>query len=135
MPEGAQVVSTKWSYDLTKYKQVVDSYTYYRYCSYYGGKWQQDSIPINGSSVYHECMVSSPLPSQANRFTDQGGRSGDICGPHINCEHKREGQSFWWLKQTNYKTVVDRVEKKESTTKPSGNDISNVVEWVQYRAK
>jgi hypothetical protein len=129
------VVSTKWTYDLTRYKQVVDSYTYFRYCSAYDGVQNQDSRWINGTSVYHEITLGSPLPSRANLFPDQGGNAGGICGPYGSCEHKREGQSYWWLKSTNYRTVVDRVEHNESTTKPTGADISNIVEWVQYRAK
>ena len=77
----------------------------------------------------------SPLASAAWAFNDKGGRSGEICGPYDHCGHKREGQSYWWLKQTNYQTQLDRVESKESASKPSGNNISDVTEWARYRAK
>lgn len=135
VPEDAQVIDTKWTYDLSIYKQVVASYTYYRWCSYYDNTWCQDSCWVNSSSSYHEITVSSPLASQANRFGDKGGKAWGICGPFSSCGHKREGQSFWWLKSTNYKTVLDRVENKESASEPSGDNISNIVEWVQYRPK
>ena len=135
VPEDAKVVNTKWTYDLSVYKQVPESYTYYRYCTNYDGIWNQDSRAINENSVYHEITVGSPMASQANRFEDKGGNSAGICGPHGSCQHKREGQSFWWLKRINYKTVLDKVEHKESASKPEGSNISNVIELVQYCAK
>ena len=135
MPADGQVVNTKWTYKLNVYRQDPSTYTYYRYCSFYDGIVNQDSCWINGGSVYHEITVGSPLPSQANRFPDMGGNSAGICGPYATCEHKGEGQSFWWLKRINYVTVLDRVENKESTTQPTGGNITDVVEWVQYRPK
>ncbi len=135
VPEGAQIIGEKWTYNQTIYKKVVDSYTYYRWCSYYDNTWCQDSCWVNNSSVYHEITVKSPLRANANKFADKGGKASQLHGPHSSCSHKREGQSYWWPKSTNYKDVVDRVESKESTTEPSGNNISNVTKWVQYRSK
>lgn len=135
VPADAQVVDTKWTYNLSIYKQVPVSYVYFRYCSSYDGVWNQDSCWINNSSYYEERTVYSPLASAAWAFNDKGGRSGEICGPYDHCGHKREGQSYWWLKQTNYQTQLDRVESKESASKPSGNNISDVTEWARYRAK
>lgn len=135
VPSDAQIIERKWSFTKTYYRQNVKDYTYYRWCSSYDGIRNQDSCWVNSTSVYHEITLPSPLASQANRFEDKGGNSAGICGPYGSCEHKREGQSFWWLKSVNYTTVVDHTENLESTTTPSGNDISNVVEWVKYRAK
>lgn len=135
LPEGAQVLNTKWTYNQSYYKQVVASYTYYRWCTYYDNTWCQDSCWVNGGSQYHEITVNSPLASQAHRFGDLGGNAAGICGPYSSCSHKREGQSFWWLKSINYKTVLDRVESKESAAEPTDSNISNVVKWVQYRTK
>lgn len=135
LPEGAQVLDRKWTYNLSVYKKVAASYTYYRWCTYYDNMWCQDSCWMNGGSQYHEITVNSPLASQAYRFADTGGNAAGICGPYSSCSHKREGQSFWWLKSINYKDVLDRVENKESTSMPTGSNISNVQEWVQYRSK
>ena len=135
MPSDGQIINTKWTYRLNVYRQDPVSYTYYRWCTYYDGIWNQDSCQVNASSVYHEGTVSQPLTPQPNRFADMGGNSAGICGPAGSCEHKREGQSFWWLKRINYTTVLDHVENKESTTQPSGNNITDVTEWVQYRPR
>ena len=76
------------------------SYKYYRYCNYYGGAWQQDSVPYGSNSVYHEVTLSSPMAGNANKFGDQGGKAWDIHGPYSSCNHKRSGQSYWWTKST-----------------------------------
>lgn len=130
-PADAVVFARKWTYDESFYRQEVASYTYYRWCSNYDGIWNQDSCAVNGTSVYHEVTVPTQLASQANRFGDMGGNPGGICGPHGTCEHKREGQSFWWLKSVNNVDVLDHKESKESDSLPLGNNISNVIEWVQ----
>lgn len=134
-PGGAQVTERKWTYKQTTYKSVPSSYTYYRWCSHYDNTWNQDSCWINNTSVYHELTVPSPMNACPNKFPDKGGNAAGLHGPYGTCEHKREGQSYWWLKHTNYSNVVDRVDSRESDSYPSQGNVSEVTEWVRYRSR
>ena len=102
------------------------AYTYYRWCNYYDGKWQQDSIAYGSSSVYHEITLGSPMAANANKFGDQGGRSYDIHGPYGSCGHKREGQSYWWTK-----SVVTTYQYK-TRTKTVTYDFWKWGEWTEW---
>lgn len=83
-------------------------YTYYRWCNWYDNCRNQDSVAYGSDRHYHEVTLTSPMKSAANKFSDKGGRAGQIHGPYGSCAHRGSNISYWWPKSTvttySYKT-------------------------------
>ena len=77
-----------------------------------------------GLSVYN---CNSILPSSAKKNAADGGAG--------NCRHFRF--DYYSSTYTDYQKIFQysRTTDQESTSYPSGNGISNIQQWVKYRAK
>ena len=112
-------------------------YKYYHRCSG-NGKWGSDSTAK--SWARHEIDLTYPLTFRANGSYGIQWYQSYAC-PHCGAENMwiPDGTyvvdnyaTRWYYQEPVYTYYFYRDENKESTSNPTGKDISNVQEWVRY---
>ncbi len=126
-------------------EQYVASYTthYVYYHRYSSGKWSDDAHASSWTR-HTGPDVTSPLPNgyysstTGQRYT---GAACSSCGAtnqwHLDYTYDSPNYATrWYYQEPVYTYYYYQDVQKESTTDPSGqNDVSNVIQMVQYRAK
>ncbi len=131
------------SRNVTSEQYVASQTTHYVYYHRYkSGAWSDDAHA--GSWARHSGPdVTSPLPNGYYSSTTGQRYSGAACAScgatnqwHLDYTYQTNNYATrWYYQEPIYTYYFYKDEDKESATTPSGNDISNVQEWVQYREK
>lgn len=121
---------------------VTSTTTHYKYYHRYvnSSTWGSDSTAPN--STRHNIDITSSL---SYKFTDVLAWYGSYTCPTCNAKNMwlpdgtyttNNYGTRWYYQEPVYTYYYSKTEDKESQEDPSSNvDVSNVVEWVQYRTK
>lgn len=99
-----------------------DTGFYYKYFGAFtstNGSYSSDKYYCNSLSI------TNYIVPERTSYADCQGATRWFRFDYYSCTYTDYYKMFKYYKDTNH----------ESSSKPSGSDISNVVEWVQYRAK
>ena len=125
-------------------EQYVASTTthYVYYHRYKSGSWSDDAHASSWAR-HSGPDVTSPLPNgYYSSITGQrySGTACSQCGAtnqwHLDYTYTTNNYATrWYYQEPIYTYYFKKSENKESTSYPTGENISNIQEWVQYREK
>lgn len=125
-------------------EQYVSSVTthYVYYHRYKSGQWSDDAHAKSWAR-HSGPNVTYPLPNGYYSSTTGQRYSGDACGTcgatnQWHLDYKYDDNNYatcWYYQEPVYTYYFYKDESKESSSYPTGSDISNIQEWVMYREK
>lgn len=122
---------------------VASQTTHYVYYHRYKSSAWSDDAHASSWARHSGPDVTSPLPNGYYSSTTGQRYSGAACGTcgatnqwHLDYTYTTDNYATrWYYQEPVYTYYYYKDENKESATTPTGENISNVQEWVQYRVK
>lgn len=122
---------------------VASQTTHYVYYHRYKSSAWSDDAHASSWARHSGPDVTSPLPNGYYSSTTGQRYSGaacSVCGAtnqwHLDYTYTTDNYATrWYYQEPVYTYYFYKDENKESTSTPTGENISNVQEWVQYRVK